>query len=220
MRRCRYLGLVAFLALVVASCGDEREVAATSSDRPVAARSGESCPTTRQPKPPFIPPKPYPDKPPSLYDKAWYGTNRLWTWLRADGTWPMAHDRGTYYDKSFWWRQSPERPTETEPTLRITGRRLDAPAPEVTSSDTTNGSRHDIGEFMLGMVELPDRGCWEITGRVGAETLSFVVRVTAGRASRRHLVQVVGPMRPTAALTPTGCRGTIVVDQFMGRCRP
>jgi hypothetical protein len=84
---------------------------------------------------------------------------------------------GGQSDKSFWWREGDDWQTETTPQLQITGRRLDAAAPAVTVSDATNGFRDDIGAFMLLGVELPDEGCWELTGHYAGRTLSFVVRV-------------------------------------------
>jgi hypothetical protein len=105
------LGLIAALSLLLAACGAP---AADAPPSPQAARSvttqpsaaPASCPTTRPPDPPFVPPAPYPPEPPSVEgDKVWYGTNELWTWLNADGTWEMARDEHGLFDKSFWWRQ-------------------------------------------------------------------------------------------------------------------
>jgi hypothetical protein len=138
-----------------------------------------SCPTTRPPDPAFAPPAPYPATPPPLYgDKFWYGTDRLWTWLEADGTWPMpGAPGGAQSDKSFWWREGYDWQTETTPPLQVTARRLDAAAPPVTVSHATNGFREDIGAFMLLGLELPAEGCWELTGHYAGSTLTFVVRV-------------------------------------------
>ena len=142
---------------------------------PVAAKARqasppESCPVTRPPNPPFTPPPPYPPVPGSRF---WYGTEALWTWLPADGTWQILRD------KSFWWRVGYDWRTEQQPRLKVTGRRLDAPAPPfVDSGPATNGYRDDIGAFMLTMVDLATPGCWEITGEYAGTQLSFVVWVT------------------------------------------
>jgi hypothetical protein len=61
----------------------------------------------------------------------------------------MARDEHGQFDKSFWWRQGYDWRTETTPALRVTGRRLDAPAPAVTISDATNGFEPPMGAFML-----------------------------------------------------------------------
>jgi hypothetical protein len=178
------LGLIAALSLLLAACGAP---AADAPPSPQAARSvttqpsaaPASCPTTRPPDPPFVPPAPYPPEPPSVEgDKVWYGTNQLWTWLDADETWEMAHDKHGLFDKSFWWRQGYDWRTETTPTLRVTGRRLDTPATAVTVSDATNGFEESMGAFMLVGLEFPTGGCWELTGHYHSQSLRFVVRVT------------------------------------------
>jgi hypothetical protein len=177
----RLVLVAAALSLLLGACA--RPVAEPAAepvaDAVVAGVTAASCPTTRPPDPPFAPPAPYPATPPPLYgDKFWYGTDRLWTWLDADGTWPMpGAPGGVQSDKSFWWREGYDWQTETTPRLRVTARRLDAAAPPVTVSDATNGFRDDIGAFMLLGLELPDEGCWELTGHYAATTLSFVVRV-------------------------------------------
>jgi hypothetical protein len=183
MRHRLALGLLAALSLLVAACGAAAgdapalgQAAGPVATQPVAASA--PCPTTRPPDPLFVPPAPYPPEPPSLYgDKFWYGSNELWTWLDADGTWAMP--KGLRSDKSFWWRQGYDWRTETTPALSITGRRLDGPAPAVTASDATNGFREqDIGAFMLLGLELPAGGCWELTGHYHGRSLRFVVRVS------------------------------------------
>ena len=170
---CR-LGLLAALSLLLGACG-----APVADDPTPGGTAAVSCPTTQPPDPPFVPPAPYPATPPPLYgDRFWYGTDRLWTWLEADGTWPMAGaPGGVQSDKSFWWREGYDWQAETTPPLRVTGRRLDAAAPTVTTSAATNGFRQDIGPFMLLGLELPDEGCWELTGHYAGRSLHFVVRV-------------------------------------------
>jgi hypothetical protein len=177
------LGLIAALSLLLAACG----APAAPPPSPLAARSvttqpsaaPASCPTTRPPDPPFVPPAPSPPEPPSVEgDKVWYGTNELWTWLNADGTWEMARDGHGLFDKSFWWRQGYDWRAETTPALRVTGRRLDAPAPTVMISDATNGFEPSMGAFMLLGLELPTGGCWELTGHYAGRSLRFVVLVS------------------------------------------
>jgi hypothetical protein len=161
----RWPACLLLAGLALAACGEEQEVGA-----PLAvAQPAADCRPTPLPDPPFVPPDPYPATPPA-YDRAWYGNERLWTWLRADGTWPMAHQAGAYFDKSFWWAPGGGR-------LRVTAVRLDAPAPPVEISRANPSSRYDLGDFLLVGLELPARGCWEITGHHGAERVSFVVRV-------------------------------------------
>ena len=177
------LGLIAALPGLLAACAAPAAVAPASAQaapsattRPSAAPA--SCPTTRPPDPPFVPSAPYPPTPPSVEgDKVWYGTDQLWTWLDADGTWEMARDEHGLFDKSFWWRQGYDWRTETTPRLRVTGRRLDAPAPAVTVSGATNGFEESMGAFMLVGLELPAGGCWELTGHYHGRMLRLVVWV-------------------------------------------
>ncbi len=145
----------------------------TATREVVALNPPASCPVTLPPDPPFTPPsgaRPY-------AGEFWYGTEALWTRLRADGTWQMAHRDGAYFDKSFWWRRGYDWRAEPEPALTVTGRRLDAPAPPLAASRATNGFHGDLGSFMLVGVGLPAPGCWEITGRIAGTELSFVVWV-------------------------------------------
>ena len=121
-----------------------------------------------------------PPTPPPLYaGRFWYGTEALWTWLPADGIWQGRYQGGAYVyaDKSFWWRRGHDWRAEPESPLTITGRRLDAPAPPLATSGATNSFRDDIGSFMLTMVDIPTRGCWEITGRLAGAEVRFVVWV-------------------------------------------
>jgi hypothetical protein len=73
--------------------------------------------------------------------------------------------------KFGWWRAVPG-------ALRITGRRLDAAASPVRSS--VPDGYGDTG-FQSSGVHFPTPGCWEVTGRVGTTSLTFVtlVRVDA-----------------------------------------
>jgi hypothetical protein len=178
MRHRLLLGLIAAVPLLLAACAapaanvlSPAQAGRSVATQPSAAPA--SCPTTRPPDPPFVPPTP----PSGEGDKVWYGTTELWTWLNADGTWEMAHDEHGLFDKSFWWRQGYDWRTETTPALRVTGRRLDAAAPAVTVSDATNGFEPSMGAFMLLGLELPAGGCWELTGHYHGRSLRFVVWV-------------------------------------------
>ncbi|MEX2272966.1 MAG: hypothetical protein WD690_15945 [Vicinamibacterales bacterium] len=58
--------------------------------------------------------------------------------------------------------------------LRIEGRRLDATAPPLRSE--VPGGYRDRG-FQASYVIFPTPGCWEVTGRVGQASVTFVTRV-------------------------------------------
>ncbi len=198
MRHRLALGLIAALPLLVACAAPAADApardgtAATATSRSslpmcracrlLEAPRGTapaSCPATPPPDPPFVPPAPYPPTPPSVVeDKFWYGTNRLWTWQNADGTWPMVKERnGVRFDKSFWWRQGYDWRTETTPRLWVTGRRLDALAPAVTISDATNGSNSTWARSCCWGWSFR-AGCWELTGHYAGGSLRFVVWVS------------------------------------------
>lgn len=195
MVRWQRLPLIVALPFVLASCTlvSNRDVGGhTASPMPTtapalaptvpsaalsAAIPPASCPITRPANPPFIPPSPYPPTPPPLYaGQFWYGAESLWTMLRADGTWgKLPYANGSYTQKVFWWRQGYDYQTDPMPDLTVTGRRLDAPALPMMASGATNGSRNDIGSFMIVGVDIPTQGCWEITGHSMGTQLRFVV---------------------------------------------
>jgi hypothetical protein len=98
--------------------------------------------------------------------------------LGADGAWRGLPQSGAGYgQKTFWWRSGYDYRADPNPALTITGRRLDGPAPTLSTPRATHGIRDDIGAFMLAGVEIPTLGCWEITGRLDGRDLSFVVWV-------------------------------------------
>lgn len=141
----------------------------------------QTCRTTRPPVQPFVPPSPYPAKPPDP-GHFWFGTEKLWTMLPADGTWlGLPHYRPTdsaYRQKIFWWRKGYYWRAEPNPRLTVTGRRLDAPAPPLQAKRASNGYRaEDLKSFMVVAIDIPTLGCWEITGDYEGHELSFVVWV-------------------------------------------
>ncbi len=66
-----------------------------------------------------------------------------------------------------WWRLVPGH-------LTITGRRLDAPAPALSSRVPIGYG--DVGFQATGVV-FPSEGCWQITGRTARTSLTFVILV-------------------------------------------
>jgi hypothetical protein len=106
-----------------------------------------------------------------------YGNGKLW----VGGLWPdgvieagpdyVAAD-GSVGMKFGWWREAPGR-------LRISGRRLDGPArPLWANIPDGYGDRG----FQSTGVWFPTEGCWEVTGTVGATSLTFVTFVVKQRA--------------------------------------
>lgn len=69
--------------------------------------------------------------------------------------------------KWAWWRYVPSE-------LTTEGRRIDGDAKPLRST-VLDG--YGDSDFQVFGITLPTRGCWELTGRVGAESLTFVVWV-------------------------------------------
>jgi hypothetical protein len=106
-----------------------------------------------------------------------FGNGALWTVLPDDGI-----DRGgtpepdgSTSQKYPWWTVG------TEGGFTIEGRRLDAVAPSPLRARTNRGWPQtpfaDVrgGRFWSSAVYFPTEGCWRVTGRVGATSLTFVV---------------------------------------------
>ncbi len=107
-----------------------------------------------------------------------FGNGKLW----VGGLWPhgviavgpgfVDHDCRVRM-KIGWWR-------EVDGRLRITGRRLDGPAPPLRS-DVPAG--YGPTGFQSSGVIFPTEGCWEITGSVHRTALTFVTFVIKRRTS-------------------------------------
>jgi hypothetical protein len=93
--------------------------------------------------------------------------------LADGGSWATVEDDGSIRAKVGWWRGVRGR-------LRVTGRRLDAPAPPLEAH--VPGGYGPRGFQPTGLV-FPTVGCWRVVGAVGDARLTFVVRVT--RLDRR-----------------------------------
>jgi hypothetical protein len=167
----RLLALVSLLLLTQTSRSQQSQT--TTGDVP------ETCPVTKASDQPFIPPWPYPKAPyPGGY---WFGTDKLWTAPPIDGTWRgLGHytpTDPTFRQKLFWWRQGYDWRTEAQPKLRVTGRRLDSPAPPLAADRANNGWQRRDQPFMVVGINLPTLGCWEIAGHYENDELTFVVWV-------------------------------------------
>lgn len=154
----------------------EQSELSTPTPAPASSLPPAECPITQPQTPPFVP---FNRKPSLNSGEFWYGSDKLWTAVRANGTWsdlPFSPGQG-YAQKVFWWRQGYDVQAEPQPDLKVTGRRLDAPAPPLVASRATNAYADDIGSAMLVGVQVPSAGCWEITGQYRDAKLSFVVWV-------------------------------------------
>lgn len=71
--------------------------------------------------------------------------------------------------------------------LKIEGRRLDAPAPPLRAEIGANDADSD---FVATSLVFSTPGCWEVTGRVGSASVTFVTMVTKigdGPSGRREI---------------------------------
>jgi hypothetical protein len=144
-----------------------------------SSREVDGCPVTVPPDPAFVPPEPYPSRPPDLYDKEWYGTAELWTWLGSEGeVWQdLADDNGDgmLSEKTFWWSEELASGGRLTP-ITVAARRLDGPGSFRVTAPGGGGYRADIRSFMLVGVKIR-AGCWELTARYRNAELSYVVLI-------------------------------------------
>lgn len=162
--------------------------AAPSADTAVPA----TCPVTLPSEPAFIPPGPYPQAPPSAPRSFWHGTSGLWTMLDTTGIYhglalPSPTQPGGIItrNKVFWWTPGfhPMWNPATQRHFKVDARRLDGEAPKFARPWVTNAHVPEWGGWsLLTMVELPTVGCWEVTGTLGGDSVSFVVWVAPPRA--------------------------------------
>jgi hypothetical protein len=139
-----------------------------------------TCPITKPPLEPFVPPAPYPTKLPA--GSFWLGSEKLWTNRYMDGVWhgywvtdTSGFKHEIYYDKVFWWRKGYDWRTENPPQLTVAGKRLDAEAPSLYD-DRANAAFIKIPAMVTG-IDIPTVGCREITVDYKGDKLAFVVWV-------------------------------------------
>jgi len=138
-----------------------------------------SCPVTKPSQPPFLPPAPYPSD-----GLVWVGSPKLWTDIQRSGTWlglPHYTPEDTRFrQKLFWWSKGYDWRSENPPELTITGKRLDGPAPPLSTDPHANAGWTNDREhaFMVAGIFIPTLGCWKITGHYRGEELSYVVWVS------------------------------------------
>ena len=153
-------------------------VLAQQSETSKVAGVPESCPVTRPYQGTlFVPPAPYAGK--AGNGRFWFGTDRLWTGLPANGMLKgLGADRSamhtTFSEKLFWWRQGYDARMERQPKLKVTGKRMDASAPPLKVSRATNAGVEGRSAMLVG-VGFPTLGCWQITGRYEEDELTFVI---------------------------------------------
>jgi hypothetical protein len=155
----------------------------TSSTTPETMQASRGTPVPTPKDCPVTRPNdvPYPEfgevEPPSARDpdpEGGYGNDALWTnlWMWGEGEVPVPSSHvlpdGSFGEMKWaWYRYVPG-------TLTIDGRRLDAPAPPLRASVPEG---YGSTGFQVSGIIFPTEGCWEITGRVGDASLTFVTLV-------------------------------------------
>jgi hypothetical protein len=159
-----------------------------SPQQPQPEAIPDSCPMTPRPARPFIPPADY--RTSEELPKDWFliGTEKLWTEIGETMVWQWTpHRPGHEQDltaKIFWLREDYNWRTEPIPKIKVTGKRIDGPAPPLVlpQGPATNVIGDETGRgAMLTGVWVPVPGCWEITGDYEGTKLSFVVWVVPER---------------------------------------
>jgi hypothetical protein len=126
-----------------------------------------------------------------------FGTDKLWTILPWDGIWrgltPKAFGEYAYSNKLPWGGSFSLK--DNKGPLIVTGRRLDGPFPSFTEVEPISWEHE-----MIGGINIPVFGCWEITGRYSDQELSFTVWVApvtepAEPETSPELVEALPPPR-------------------------
>lgn len=135
-----------------------------------------TCPVTKPPDQPFVPPAPYELVPPR--GAFWYGTTELWTDLPESGVWsglPYEKDQG-YGNKLFLWQAGYDWHQEPQPDIILVVKRLDANVPLVSKRGGTSAHFNGTWQMLTG-VGFPTAGCWEVTVFHAGTTLAFVLAI-------------------------------------------
>lgn len=137
----------------------------------------DDCPVTLPTEPLYVPPGQKAIEPGGVF---LYGTDALFTqMISSDGRWRGIKSATGTRNKSAWFRKDAEWREERPYQLVVTAKRIDAVGPMLTVARVTNMlvGKEQEEVAMLLMLELPERGCWEVTGNYKSDSLSFVVWV-------------------------------------------
>lgn len=108
--------------------------------------------------------------PGSTFGAVFHGDGELWVGLWDSNVVVWKPEPNGSIDAKFgWWHG-------VEGKLAIEGRRLDASAPPLRAH-VPDG--YGITGFQATGILFPSAGCWEVTGRVGDASLTFVTLVVA-----------------------------------------
>jgi hypothetical protein len=136
----------------------------------------DDCPVTLPTEPLYVPPGQKATEPGAVF---LHGTDTLFTQIYSDGRWRGIKSATGTRNKSAWFRKDAEWGKERPYQLVVTAKRIDAGGPMLTVPRVTNMlvGKEQQEVAMLVMLELPQRGCWEVTGNYKSDSLSYVVWV-------------------------------------------
>lgn len=137
-------------------------VAALFSRSLYAAPSTSSCPVT----------EPLGDVPSTVQCPANYGAGGLLVYLQPEIEFRPGGPGFVLPDGSLAWKFGWCQKVKGKLTIR--GRRLDAPAPPVRANSSQTS---DHPGFVPTHIIFPTEGCWEITGKAGNASVTFVTHV-------------------------------------------
>jgi len=183
-----FLRLVLVIAFAALTPGSQQTPAHSPS--PPHETVPASCPMTPRPARAFIPPADYRSAEQLPKNFFLIGTEKLWTEIGDSMVWQWRpHAPGHEQDltaKIFWFREDYNWRTEPVPKLRVTGKRIDGPAPPLVTPQgpATNVIIDSWRGAMLTGVWVPVPGCWKITGDYQGEKLSFNVWVEAPKPEK------------------------------------
>jgi hypothetical protein len=102
------------------------------------------------------------------FGKHFHGNGKLWTVLPLDGNvFAAPNPDGSLWEKFMWWRG-------VSGSLAVQGHRLDASVGPI-HADIPSG--YGGKGFQASRLIFPTEGCWEITGTVDGNSLTFIVLV-------------------------------------------
>jgi hypothetical protein len=169
MKKC-LLFLLSALAMLPAACAGLTSSAASMPRNEDTGRA--QCPVTLPPGEAFVPPRPWPERPPDEH-RFWYGGPDLWTALPLSGEWAQLAD----WDKFWLWSADFDVHEDETPDFVVSARRLDGEAPGFSSDETTNAYHPDWHWAMLTGAQVAEPGCWQFDVAYKEHTLDFVLWV-------------------------------------------
>ena len=140
----------------------------------------DSCPVTKAPTPPFVPPAPYNSSP--LSGGFLFGSESLWTFVNThDFSSDPSRPAGPYSFKLVYWHPGLNwHHTDETKDLTVVARRLDAPSAPIVFTHRAGmvgqlSSEAPNEVAMMTGLDLPSGGCWEIAADYRGQRLSYVV---------------------------------------------